>query len=117
MARSPSVDVERCTLPAVDVVLLLVLMVGATARVTRLLVADAFPPIAMARSRFAARGDWQEYLAECPWCAAVYVAGAITGAVTAWYGLPAPLLVWGSVAYAAAWIVGAETHDPADDEE
>jgi hypothetical protein len=95
--------------------LLIVLVCLATARVTRLLVADAFPPIAIARSWAAARGDWQDYLTSCPWCMGVWVAGIIT-ALTAWrYDLPAPLLVWPTAAYAAGWIVGQETHEAKGD--
>ena len=69
--------------PPVDVVLMLLLMVGATARVTRLLVADAFPPIAVARSRFESRGARQEYLASCPRCTSVWVAAVLTPSLPA----------------------------------
>lgn len=96
-----------------NVVLLLVLLVLASARVTRLLVADSFPPIEVARSWFGARGDWQDYLSKCPWCCAVWVSGALTLAVTAHYGLPAPLLVWPACAHLSALLVWAETHSEA----
>jgi len=101
----------HCTLAAVNVFLLLVLLTLAVARATRLLVADAFPPVARARSWVAARGDWQEYLTSCPWCMSVWVAGLVTLAADVHYGLPAPLLVWPASAYVAAWIVASETHD------
>lgn len=106
----------RCTLAAVSPLLLIALLALAAARVTRLLVADSFPPIAKARSWFAAHGDWQDYLTGCPWCMGVWVAGALTLAADVHYGLPAPLLVWPSVAYAAGWVVGAETHDDPEGE-
>lgn len=93
------------------VVLLLVLMVGATARITRLLVADSFPPIARARSWVGARGDWQDYLTDCPWCIGVWVAAAVTAAAEWRYSVPAPLLVWPTVAWAAAMLVSVEPHD------
>lgn len=92
-----------------NVVLLLVLLTLAAARVTRLLVADAFPPVAQARAWFGARGDWQDYLSKCPWCMGVWVAGAFTFGAEAWYGLPAPLLVWPTVAYGAGLLVWAES--------
>lgn len=98
-----------------SVVLLLVLLAVTSARVTRLLVADAFPPIARARSWVAARGDWQDYLMSCPWCMGVWVAGALTAVTTAWYGLPAPVLVWGMCAHVAGLINILEPHD-ADEE-
>lgn len=80
-------------------VLLVVLVVLATYRVTRLFVADSFPPVQAARDRLQARygvDSWQAYLAECPWCVSVYVGGVFTLAavVFARHGLVAPLLVW-----------------------
>jgi len=85
---------------------LLVVLVGlASARLTRLLVLDALPPLAVARMRVRERwGDdsWQAYLAHCPWCVGVYVAAAVTAAATACYGMPAPVLVW----LTAAWLAG-----------
>jgi hypothetical protein len=63
------------------VVLLFVLTSLAAARLTRLLVRDQFPPVAVQRARVAARwGDesWQSYLANCSWCAGVYVSAGVT---------------------------------------
>lgn len=111
-----------CTLAAVNVVVLIVLLCGAATRLTRLLVADRFPPVAAARDAviaWAKPGSWQAYLAACPWCLGVWVAGALTAAVTAWYGLPAPLLVWPTVAWVAGFLVNVEAHDepkPAEDD-
>lgn len=99
-----------------NVVLLLVLLAVTTARVTRLLVADAFPPIARARSWVAARGDWQEYLVHCPWCVGVWAAAALTLVVDVHYGLPAPLLVWGACAHIAGLANILEPHDAEDDD-
>lgn len=88
---------------------LLVLLIALTAvRLTRLAARDTFPPVAAARERVVARWgaeSWQAYLAECPWCLGVYLAGAVTlGAdLTVSGGVPAPLLTWG----AAAWLAGA----------
>jgi hypothetical protein len=91
--------------------LLIVLTALTAARLTRLLVADAFPPLLAARTRVVDRwGDesWQAYLAHCPWCTGVYVAGLLTWAVTAIYGLPAPLLVWGASAFVAGYLPATE---------
>lgn len=77
--------------------LLLVLVVLTVYRVTRLIVADAFPPIAAARFRVQRRygpESWQAYLSECPWCVSVYVAALVVLAVDLVVGLPAPFLVW-----------------------
>lgn len=95
-------------------VVLIVLMCGATARLTRLLVADAFPPVARLRAMATVRwrdGSWPAYLAGCPWCMAVWVAGLITAGVEAHYGLPAPLLVWPTVAWAGGFLTNLESHD------
>lgn len=91
----------------------------AAARITRLIVADSFPPIENARQRVRRRwGEvgWQWYLATCPWCMGVWVSGAVTAVVTAWYGLPFPLLVWGAAAWAAGFLTAIEPHDPDEDE-
>jgi hypothetical protein len=90
---------------------LLVLLALTSARVTRLLVADQFPPVARARSRLAAAGDWQAYLLSCPWCMGVWVAGVVTAVAEARYGLPAPLLVFPSVAWVSGWLGSVEQHD------
>lgn len=73
-----------------------------TFRLTRLLVRDDFPPIAVQRARIAERwGDasWQAYLSTCSWCAGIWVAGAVTSG--AWWAsqhypfdVPVPVLVW-----------------------
>lgn len=81
--------------------LFLAVVTLAAYRVTRLLVRDQFPPIETQRARIAARwGDasWQAYLAQCPWCAGVYVSG-IAVVLADWYtSVPAPAAVWGAVA-------------------
>ncbi len=73
----------------------------ASFRITRLLVKDEFPPIAVQRVRVAARwgdGSWQAYLSQCPWCAGVYVSGVVTAVTWAIVGLAVPVLVWGAAA-------------------
>lgn len=94
-----------------SVTLLCVLTALTAARVTRLLVADAFPPLLAARTWVVTHwGDesWQAYLAHCPWCTGVYVSGLLVAAVCAVYGLPAPLLVWGTAAFVSGYLVAAE---------
>lgn len=90
---------------------MLVLMALTSARVTRLIVADAFPPVARLRSRLAAPGGWRAYLLACPWCMGAWVAGLVTVVTEAWYGLPAPLLVWPAVAWVSGWLGVVEQHD------
>ncbi len=95
---------------------LLALMMLTSARVTRLTVADKFPPIARLRSRLSAHGDWQAYLLSCPWCMGAWVALAVTAVTELVYGLPAPLLVWPAVAWASGWLGTIEQHDPDEED-
>lgn len=91
-------------------VLVLAFIVGtvATGRVVRLLTQDSFPPIEWLRVRWVAyTGEKWGLLAECPWCAAPYVAAAnvtwawLSDLSTAWW--IANLIA--AVAYLAAIIV------------
>lgn len=95
--------------------LAVVLVCLAAYRVTRLLTTDAFPPLARARDAVEERwGDesWQAYLAHCPWCVSVYVAGALVAASVLLLddGLPHPLLVW-PTASAVAGLVASWLDD------
>lgn len=74
----------------------ILLTVGATFRVTRFLVADAFPPVDALRAWIERHfGDESAlaYLAYCPWCVSIYVGFALTYAVNAFHGMPVPVLV------------------------
>lgn len=110
--------------------LLFVLMALATARLTRVVVKDDFPPAYWLRSKIvyarppivqrtkAPTQDrkrwvndpsqdklefwWLGALCSCAWCASAYVSGGIVFAVCALHGLPLPLLIW-----AAVWGAGA----------
>lgn len=95
-------------------VLLLVVAILATYRLTRLIVADTFPPIARLRAAVSARwGDdsWQTYLSTCAWCSSMYVAAGLVAALDLTIGLPAPLL-WVLALSASAGILD-ELIDPA----
>jgi hypothetical protein len=104
------------------VVALVVVMLALTvARVTRLLVADTFPPIARPRERlirFYGKGSWQAYLLNCPWCMSFYV--ALVGTVATLHaigGLPAPVLVFGAVWWVGGWLPASEVHEVEVDED
>jgi hypothetical protein len=90
-------------LRSMETLLVVVVVCLASARATRLLVMDTFPPVAVQRARVVARwgdGSWQAYLANCSWCAGMYVSGIVTGAT--WWAidsLPVPALVWLAAAY------------------
>lgn len=90
--------------------LLIVLTCVVAYRLTRLVVKDQFPPIAVQRARIAERwgeDSWQAYLSQCAWCAGFYIAGPIVLAVDLIEGLPVPVLVWGTAwaacGFLAAW--------------
>lgn len=75
------------------------LVIGAVYRITRFVVADAFPPMAHFRDWVAGRFGEESsiaYLVECPWCMSVWLGGLVVLASTLLLdrGLPAPLLVW-----------------------
>jgi Protein of unknown function (DUF1360) len=87
-------------------------------RLTRLIVVDTFPPIAYVRERLTGENNlvrqwswvptWLEYLAGCTWCVSVWTTAVLTWLVDLSVGLPVPLLVWGAVAGAAAWLCHLE---------
>lgn len=78
--------------------LLVVLLALATYRVTRLIVADAWPPTERLRDwvedRTGPESGWS-YLVHCPWCMSPYVAAlcVLLTAVSVDGGVPAPALV------------------------
>ena len=88
--------------------LLVVLLILATYRLTRLLTVDEWPPVAAPRTRIEERHDnWLGYLVGCPFCMSVHAAWCIVG--LAWLvmnlwgpGMPMPVLVWASVAGAVS---------------
>ena len=91
--------------------LLLVLMVAATYRLTRLLAVDSWPPVAGPRERYSERhpGSWLTYLWNCPFCVSVWAAGIVTLLVWVFIrndgpGLALPVLWWGAVAGLASLI-------------
>lgn len=100
--------------------LLLVLMTLATYRLTRLVVEDTFPPVAWIRERLTGHEPtlsepyrvarwklvpaWVGDLVSCCWCTSVWVSAGVVATVDLTVGLPLPLLAWGAVAAAAAWV-------------
>lgn len=78
-------------------VVTLILLALAVYRLTRLITADMFPPIAALRAwparRFGEESSWA-YLAECPWCVSMYVATALVVGVDllATVSVPLPVL-------------------------
>lgn len=85
--------------------LLLLAMVLAAYRLTRLVVVDQWPPVAVPRERWSAghEGHWLTYLVNCPFCVGVWAAGLVT--LLTWVfihgdgsGLPLPVLWWAATA-------------------
>ena len=95
--------------------LLVLLVVAATFRFTRLVVSDAFPPVAALRDAVDDRwgvDSWQAYLSTCPWCVSVYVAAAVTALTDRLVsgGLVAPVLV-AAAASGATGLLGKLDHE------
>lgn len=92
-------------------ILLAVLIVASTYRLTRLLVVDEFPPIAYVREWITVRAGEASslaYLVHCPWCTSVYV-GALVVAGTDWltdYTVMTPALLI-AVASAVSGLIAA----------
>lgn len=88
-----------------------VLVCLATYRATRLLVADAFPPIKAFRDwverRAGDESSWA-YLVNCPWCVGVYVGAGVTALTALTVGLRDPFLVWAAAAGAAGFVATVE---------
>jgi Protein of unknown function (DUF1360) len=76
-------------------------------RVTHLVVADTFPPIAWARARAERGPAWLGDLATCAYCAGVWVAAALVLACDWLFSVPLPWLVFGAVAAAVPIIEAA----------
>lgn len=75
--------------------LTVVLIALATYRITRFLVRDTFPPIAVLRARFGEKVGYRSslaYLSTCSWCASVYVAVAVWGVTERYTSVPLPAL-------------------------
>lgn len=86
-----------------------ILATGATARLTRLIVFDTYPPAAWVRvqwHRITRDGSWAK-LVDCAYCAAPYVAAGILawGYWTGWQTAWVIVCAWLTVSYLAAiWV-------------
>ena len=92
-------------------VLTVVLVALATYRITRLLVRDSFPPIAVQRARIEERwgdGSWQAYLSTCTWCASVYVGGVVIGITDYITSVPLPGWTWAAASAVAGLLASWE---------
>lgn len=95
------------------------LALGATARITRFINADALAgPLRAAATRIAGDEDrGVAYLVRCPWCASMWVAGGVYAAAY-FYGHTAGFLI-ATAALSASFLIGlaADVLDPPDDDE
>lgn len=98
---------------------LLVLCGLAGYRLTRLTVADTFPPVAAARGWVEARGpEWLGKLVTCSWCASGWVTLALVAGIDllSRQPVPLPLVFWLAVWAAAALVAWAENRLEPDDD-
>lgn len=80
-------------------------IVAASYRVTRLVVCDSFPPVRALRCVLVARAPaWVGELVTCPWCAGVYVSGFATLLTLVFTSVPVPVWVWLLAASVAGWL-------------
>lgn len=91
------------------VIALVLVGVVASARLTRLLTQDTYPPAAWLRSWWEGRvgGSGWEDLATCPYCAAPYIVllnGGV-GWLTDWHPVWWAFNIWLAVSYAASMVV------------
>jgi hypothetical protein len=104
--------------------LLVVLVVVATHRLTRLVVADEIPLVKVPRDRMVGwldpdqpgrRAPWGgfgrsvAYLLGCPWCMSIWVGGALVWLTVQVHGLPVPWLVWLAASSCTGWAASAES--------
>jgi hypothetical protein len=100
-------------------VLTVVLISLATYRITRFLVRDTFPPVALLRARFeekAGHGSSLAYLASCTWCASVYVGTAVWGATDRYTSVPLPVLTIAAASAASGLLASWESFSPDEEE-
>lgn len=109
--------------------LLVILVMLTTYRITRLVIADTFPPIEKPRvwliNYWWPDEDWKtthpnavpnwgklgwsfRYLFTCPWCMSVWVGGPLIIAVDQWYDVPVPWLVWAASSAVTGLLSGLE---------
>lgn len=103
-------------------VLLILSVVAATHRLTRLLVLDVFPPIKAFRGlvyRTVGQQHPISYLVGCFWCASVWIGCAVT--LSAWLlagdGLPYPWGVWALSSSVAGILGNVDYHGEGDPDE
>jgi uncharacterized protein DUF1360 len=104
--------------------LLVLLVVVATHRLTRLAVADEIPLVKVPRDAAVnwldpttpgARAPWGgfgrsvAYLLGCPWCMSIWVGGVLVWLTAVMVGLPAPWLVWLAASSVTGWAASAES--------
>jgi len=91
-----------------------ILVVLVTYRVTRLICADAFPPIAIPREWVLRKlGDdhFFSYLVTCMWCASMYVATGVVALFDRYMSVPMPV----AQVFAASALTGfLAMHEPDD---
>lgn len=82
------------------------LNIGAVYRVTRLIVHDAFPPVARVRDAVLVRydGRWPAYLITCEWCSSQWVAFIAVAGTAVLPEVWAPLAAALTLSAVTGWI-------------
>lgn len=84
-----------------------VLLVAASARLTRLVYADSITKTARlwVWKRWHPTTTWPGRLLDCPWCISVWASGVVVATAAVTVGCAAPLLTFAAVAEAAGLIL------------
>lgn len=93
--------------------LLVIALVLATFRVTRLIVKDDFPPVRVPREWVTSHAPtWVGELIGCHWCASGWVAMALVAGTDLATSVPVPVLLWLAAWAGGAWIAHYERENP-----
>lgn len=96
-----------------EVIVAVLLTLGASARLTRLVTIDEFPPIVGVKARLSRRYGpmhWTSDLLDCPWCFAPWVLIPVGLSALAWHQHLwwQVLTGWLGAAYVVGWVVSRD---------
>lgn len=120
-----------CILIVMSTLITLALICLATHRITRFLLADAFPLVAIPREwilnwlapdvewikthdgvgHWGAFGRSLRYLGECPWCMSIYVSAGVVWVTTQFASVPLPVLAWLAASSVSALLMNTDAVD------
>lgn len=114
-----------------ETLLTILLICFGTHRLTRFVIADAFPPVAVPRdallnwwapdvewikthdgvAHWGQTGRALRYLFECPWCMSIWVGAVVVWVTTLFTSVPLPVLVWLTASSVTALLMSDDVVD------